>query len=227
VINKIVNISNRDWKIVEDSNVGQFYDSSREIFDLKVYDYHKCSINKNEVVIDVGANIGMFSIYCLEKEVKQVIAIEPGSCFSVLKENTEDFKDKVIYINKGAWSYNCKLDFLNVPEWPVQGSIRGQMQFHSSDFDVVQIDCMSIDHIVNLLKLDQVDFIKIDSEGSEKEILLGAKYTIKVFKPKLAVCLYHNKDDWNILPKTIFNFVRSYKYTPISYSDGCDIGYFY
>lgn len=227
-MNKLVTIKDKVWAIPDSNEERQFHDVYHEIYKLKVYDYHKCSIEKDFVVIDIGANIGMFSVYCVEKEVKQVIAIEPGEIFSALTENVVNFKPIVKPINSGAWSHSCTLDFLNMPVWSVQGCIKGQMKNYSPDFSVKPIKCMSVDHIVNLMKLDKVDFIKIDSEGSEREIIEGAKYTIKTFKPRMAVSLYHNKDDWNVLPKMIFDIIWSYQFTPISYKEtGADIGYFY
>lgn len=223
-----ITIDGRDWYVPETNNVGQFYSSNIEIFNLRVYDYHFCPVNEDTVVLDVGANIGMFAVYCLSKGVKQVVSIEPGQVFESLVKNTEVYGDKSICLNVGAWAYNTKLEFVDIPVWSVQGCIKGQMKSHDSNYSVRSIDCNSIDHIVNKLNLNKIDFIKMDIEGSELEALQGAKYVIKTFKPKMAICLYHNQKDWNILPKTIFDFVYSYKYTPISYKEtGADIGYFY
>jgi hypothetical protein len=79
-----------------------------------------------------------------------------------------------------------------------------------------------------MLNLKKVDFIKMDTEGSELEAILGSQYVIKSFKPRMAICLYHNKTDWDDIPRVVFDFIGSYKYTPISYKEtGADIGYFY
>jgi hypothetical protein len=46
---------------------------------------------------------------------------------------------------------------------------------------------------------DDITFIKMDVEGAEMKALYGARKTIEKHRPKLAICLYHNIEDfWNI-----------------------------
>jgi len=43
----------------------------------------------------------------------------------------------------------------------------------------------------------------MDIEGSEQNALKGAAKTLKEFKPKLSVAVYHKKDDFDIIPALI------------------------
>ena len=52
-----------------------------------------------------------------------------------------------------------------------------------------------IDTLVDSKEIQRIDFIKLDVEGFEMQVLLGARVAINKFKPKLAVSLYHKPDD--------------------------------
>ena len=63
----------------------------------------------------------------------------------------------------------------------------------------------TLDAYVREKKLPRVDFIKMDVEGAELDVLKGAVTTIARFKPILALSAYHKLDDfW-----TLMNFVKS------------------
>ena len=69
--------------------------------------------------------------------------------------------------------------------------------------DIAEI--ITLDSYVNEKKLSRVDFLKMDVEGAELEVLRGAVTTIARFKPILAISVYHKVDDfW-----TLMNFVKS------------------
>ncbi len=63
----------------------------------------------------------------------------------------------------------------------------------------------TIDAYARENNMPRVDFIKMDCEGAELDILKGAKTSIARFKPILALSAYHKLDDfW-----TLMNFVKS------------------
>lgn len=61
----------------------------------------------------------------------------------------------------------------------------------------------TIDDYVHDNKLDSVDFIKMDIEGSERKALVGAARTIQTFRPKLAISVYHGFEDMFNIPLTL------------------------
>lgn len=69
---------------------------------------------------------------------------------------------------------------------------------------------LTIDAFARDRSLPRVDFIKIDAEGAEPEILLGAKETIQSLLPCLSVCTYHDFDHARIIRKLVKSFSRSY-----------------
>lgn len=61
-----------------------------------------------------------------------------------------------------------------------------------------------------ILAGEKVTFIKMDIEGAEFDALHGAKETIKKFKPKLAICIYHSAEDLWRIPLYIKELVPDY-----------------
>jgi hypothetical protein len=76
----------------------------------------------------------------------------------------------------------------------------------------VKVKTMTIDNFVKEEKIDRVDFIKIDTEGFEKEIIKGAEKTIKEFKPRLAIAAYHFPDDKKAIPELVLSIRDDYNY---------------
>jgi len=73
----------------------------------------------------------------------------------------------------------------------VDDSVEMNQGSNISDGDIY-INTESIDELF----LDKgISFIKMGIEGAETEVLKGGAATIKKYKPKLAISVYHKKDD--------------------------------
>lgn len=57
----------------------------------------------------------------------------------------------------------------------------------------------------------QVDYIKLDIEGAESACLRGAERTIRRFKPKLGVSIYHSMEDFVSLPLLVHEIEPGYR----------------
>ena len=70
---------------------------------------------------------------------------------------------------------------------------------------------VSIDDFVTDGGISQVNFIKMDIEGGEREALRGASTTVKRFKPRLSLCEYHGVLDHWYLSDIIRSFRCGYR----------------
>ena len=64
------------------------------------------------------------------------------------------------------------------------------------------------------------DYIKVDIEGYEHEFIEGARKTIQKYKPKIAICVYHQESDFYSIPKKIFELNQNYQIFFRHYSYG-------
>jgi FkbM family methyltransferase len=147
------------------------------------------------VVFDCGANVGDFSRLALNNGAAMVIAIEPSPETAVcLRRNLADAiasRRAVIYEN-GVWSCEAKL-FLETANAEIPGAHRLSTGPDTTE-QGTWVKLTTIDTIVDELRLDRVDFIKMDVEGAEQNALLGGARSIARHQPKLAVATEHTDD---------------------------------
>jgi FkbM family methyltransferase len=75
-----------------------------------------------------------------------------------------------------------------------------------SSFSITTIDEYCLVNSINRL-----DYIKMDIEGFELQAIEGAEASIKKFRPKLAICAYHKREDLWEIPSKVLSFDSSYK----------------
>ncbi len=164
-------------------------------------------IKKDTIVIDAGANIGVFAIFAAAlAPAGRVFAFEPAKkTFDLLKRNTAPYAQivclssalgversrKNILVREGTSAENIMEDS---PMFDRGGNSKGVWE---------KVDMTTIDSFVSEKGLPRVDFIKIDSEGYEANILRGAEKTIRIFEPVIAMSAYHNRGDKEELPRIL------------------------
>lgn len=151
-------------------------------------------INPGDIVLDCGGHMGGSAATAVEMGAGLVISFEPdpinAECMRRnLKQEIES--GKVVIYELGVWDKEEKL-FL-------------QKGRHSADAVVsessgIGISLTTIDKVVADLGLERVDFIKMDIEGSEQRAIVGARETIRRFKPRMAIGSYHREDDLREIP---------------------------
>jgi len=73
------------------------------------------------------------------------------------------------------------------------------------------VSTVTIDDFVKAEGIARIDFIKMDIEGSELRALQGAEETIRRFRPRLAISVYHRPDDLFVIPEYLDNLGLHYE----------------
>jgi FkbM family methyltransferase len=129
-----------------------------------------------DIVIDIGANIGAFTIQAakLVGVSGKVIAIEPSTnTLQYLRKNVEINKlNNVVIVPKGVWSSSGKIR-IDTSQNSTENSIyiRGHMKGEKRQFEEVEVD--TLDNILRTLGVVRPNFIKIDIEGAEIDAIKG------------------------------------------------------
>lgn len=186
-------------------NVGE---SLKTMLMNQYFDLESLPRAENEVFLDAGFFDGEttanFKKWC-NNQYAQAIGIEPDlQNYSKYMESGR-FTEKDILLNACVWNEEKLLGF-------------NQSGSSSSSIDVKG------DIFVKALKIDEIkceypiSFIKMDIEGAEYEALEGARKTICEYKPKLAICVYHKKEDIWKIPELILDINPKYKFWLRHYS---------
>jgi FkbM family methyltransferase len=149
-------------------------------------------LDADSVVVDVGAYIGGYSIrFC--NEVEKVIAIEPlYDNFIVLKYNSYLNRARnLTLINKGLFSKDGEMYIYYNPSGMSGATLN--KNFIKADYIRKSINVTTLDELVRTLGLTRIDFLKIDVEGSEYEVLQGSKNALKITKMVLIETFPNNE----------------------------------
>jgi FkbM family methyltransferase len=165
-------------------------------WELTILDAVRDLLAKNEsqmrgVFLDVGANIGLFSI-ALSKYFEATIAFEANPItFNVLNANIELSRCKNVVTHCLGLSDSPRSAKLYAPKDNLGWATLGEARHPTAD--TISIRLETLDNAVrdSNLKDTAVAMIKIDVEGHEAQVLAGARETLKKWRP---VILYEAQE---------------------------------
>ena len=139
-----------------------------EVWKAKIYDDVRLPIGEKDVVVDIGAHIGGFAVQAARLAHRgRVYAYEPASNnFAILAENRQlnGVYNLQIY-NKAITNRHGKMA-LYLPG--ANGALGSLLQETSSAKEMVQVTTLT--DIIAEHGIEQIDFLKVDAEGSEYDI---------------------------------------------------------
>lgn len=164
-------------KFNENKKFGEFILRTRlryhdeNIIKDELNDIYKIPKN-SKLVIDIGANIGVTSLMCA-KQGAFVYAFEPEILnFDVLKYNVKinNFYNKIICINKGVGKSNKLTElFIHPSNSGATSSYLEQKGLNKENYQIVEF--ISINTVFDFYDINYCDLLKMDCEGSEKDII--------------------------------------------------------
>jgi len=150
------------WLRTKTSDIPTF----EQIFISQEYDI-KIPITP-ENIIDCGANIGLATVYLKNRYPSaKVISIEPDNGnFAMLQKNTSVYSD-IHCLKNGVWNKSADLD---VVDKLGLGESWALMVDEVKEKNENSIRSVTISEIMQQFNLKEIDLLKIDIEGAEKEL---------------------------------------------------------
>lgn len=172
-------------------------------------------VEKDFVIIDVGANIGRFSFHFAKKAIDgKVYCFEPDpynfsmQMHNASRNNFNNIKFHQMGLGSESGSFPLYRVNLNNP-----GMNRILLHGHHVTNKVEIIDVASLDEIMPASDTNKLDLIKIDVEGFEFEVLRGGENLIDKFKPILFIELSNaNLSEHNSSSKEVVEWIQSKGY---------------
>jgi FkbM family methyltransferase len=156
------------------------------------YEIDSTRVDQNDIVFDCGASEGLFSLR-VARRCRKVIALEPLPDFQPALARTFARVSNVEIVPLAVGRDRRTVHF-----HPAAG---GSVKAAAGEIEVEQT---SLDEITRD-RNEHVDFLKVDIEGAEMEMLEGARETLIRDLPKIAMTTYHRKGD----SKRFTEFLRS------------------
>jgi len=207
----------------EIEKIFSFLDFLLATFIKDQYALNKLLIRKQKpIILDCGANMGFVSLFARKiVENCEIYAFEPSSKnYKIMKTILEENKVKNIFpLNLALGNENKTVNLLSSGIGANESDKIEDSQANKGEKYKIKetVKMITIDNFVfNIKKLPKVDFIKMDTEGYERQIIKGATQTIKKFKPIIACSGYHLPDDEKIIPEMVLDINPDYSFKMIN-----------
>jgi len=202
---EIVNVTEDEinWKGYSLKGLGKNFSNIEELH-YEIYKMKHVYPEEGDIVFDIGAYVGdtaaFFAFYVGNKG--KVYSFEPIKAnYDLLIENIKLNKldNIVIPVNSGCSKTTKTMGGVSIE----QGA---PWSFLTENTDDEEVDVVSIDDFAQSNNINKIDLIKMDVEGHERDVILGAKKVINEYKPKMVICLYHKTEDLIELPLLMKKF---------------------
>jgi FkbM family methyltransferase len=183
---QIVDYSIAGQHVVMPSGIPFYFSSFAEPLETTVIYLEKGGLKEGDIVLDLGSYCGA-TVWAFSKAVGKkgkVYAFEPDpDNYRMLQKNIEYHNlTNVLSINKGVWSFSGNLLFQGEGN---MGSGISIVQDRAANQFNIQV--LSLGDFCTNYNIDRIDYIKMDIEGAEVEVLKASGDILRKYKPRLII----------------------------------------
>lgn len=179
------------FKKINPSCINVAYDISFRYFGPYSRNKHT-NIKNGDVVLEIGAYIGYYAMLAskLVGESGKVIAVEAiPENYDLLKKNINinNLKNIIVH-NSAAWEATCTLNFYRHKHQRASA-----IQNIVEDKEQISVTADKIDNILDSIGISKIDFVRIQVNGAEIEVLKGMSKTLENY-PKLLIAAIYDRE---------------------------------
>ncbi len=166
-----------------------------------------------QTVLDIGANIGTTAL-ALAKSVGQegvVHAFEPIAYETLTRNVRANHLNNIIVYPIAIGSYSGEAEMI-INAFGLDNHISYRQNVEDNQFQKQIVKITNLDEWDNDQRIETIDFIKLDVEGSEEDVILGAKRLIARCHPMWSIATEHVGPDGQHTHRKIVSILRSFGY---------------
>ena len=165
---ELVSTSIHQWK--KSDNRFKFFAPKKELsygswHSLVYDDEYNSNFLPTDVVYDLGANFGVYTMWANYHKVNQIYAFEPTPKNVECLKETFKWDDNIQIIEKAISNKNEIKNFSIYPH-----SVSNSLNYNNSE-NIIEVECINLEQYINENNLLPPTIIKCDIEGSEYEFL--------------------------------------------------------
>lgn len=198
---ELIHTSKHQWKKLD--NRFKFVAPKEELsfgswYNLVCNDEYESQFSENDVIYDLGANFGVYTMWALYHNVKQVYAFEPTPKNVECLKETFKFDNNVTIFDKAIGAKDEQVTFYITPH-SVGNSI------YVTSGTPIEVECINLENFINQNNLLPPTIVKCDIEGSEYDFI--ESLTEDFFKTihTFIIEFHHNDNNkvWNLIKKLL------------------------
>ena len=130
------------------------------------------NIKRGSTVLDIGANIGVFTLFALMQGAEKIVAVEPNMrSFEILRHNLlyNNLSEKVVTLDRAVGKIDNEIVYLPIDSSPYNEALKS-----GSSEDYQKSTTITLNTLVGTHVAQNLDLLKIDCEGAEYDFLYNA-----------------------------------------------------
>jgi FkbM family methyltransferase len=172
-----------------------------EIFEKEMYKNFSIDVEEDDVVVDIGSNVGAFIKYANDKKAKIIYSCEPNpACIKIIEKH---YALNNVVLNKYAISDKNGISELEIPfNSDTSGCSKiteANIKNTFTDVKTIQIKTITFKDFIEKNKISKIDYLKVDCEGGEAFIFKDENKIFFQQNVKKIVLEFHNQSKFDII----------------------------